>query len=131
VLLLDSARTRILRAYPLPAVPARFLRVTSDAVWCGRPGDTRLSATTLPDAMVCRIDRQTLRAEVRVFAPGEESEVMQPCFFPPANWTVQRGRLAMTDLAVDGRGLWARSAAGTWTRLDRRTLAVVARNVSR
>lgn len=131
VLLLDATRTRILRAYPLPAVPPTFLLVTPDAVWCGRQGDTRLSETTLPDSMVCRIDRRTFAARVRVFAPGAESEVLQPCFFPPRNWTVSKGRLRMTALQVDAHGVWAGSSDNRWTKLDRRTLAILARDVAR
>ena len=131
VLLLDPSRTRILRAYPLPSVPATFLRMTSDAVWCGRQGDTKLSESMLPDSMVCRIDRQTLAAHVRIFAPGQESEVRQACFFAPANWTVRIGKLQMTDLQVDGRAVWAKARNGAWTKLNPTTLAVAARNVSR
>lgn len=131
VLLLDSTRTRILRSYPLAAVPPKFLVVTPDAVWCGREGDTVLSETTLPDSLVCRIDRRTYEARMHVFAPGEESEVMQPCFFPPKCWTVTRGRLQMTALEVDAHSVWAKDHNGTWTRIDPATLAVTATRVHR
>lgn len=130
VLLLDAARTHILRAYPLAAVPATLLRVTPSAVYFGRTGDTELSETTLPDSMVGRIDRVTLKAVVHVFAPGEESEVLQPCYFPPKYWVVTRGRIAVSDLQVDARGLWVKGGAA-WTRLDPATLKVLARNVTR
>lgn len=130
VLLLDASRTHILRAYPLAAVPPTLLRVTPTAVYFGRTGDTQLSETTLPDSMVGRIDRATLKAVVHVFAPGEESEVLQPCYFPPKYWVVTSGRIAVSDLQLDARGLWAKGGA-RWTRLDPVTLKVLARNVVR
>lgn len=130
VLLLDASRTHILRAYPLAAVPPTLLRVTPTAVYFGRTGDTQLSETTLPDSMVGRIDRATLKAVVHVFAPGEESEVLQPCYFPPKYWVVTTGRITVSDLQVDARGLWAK-AGDRWTRLDPVTLKVLARNVAR
>jgi hypothetical protein len=111
-------------------VPATLLRVTAAAVYFGRTGDTQLSETTLPDSMVGRVDRATLKAVVHVFAPGEESEVLQPCYFPPKYWVVTHGRITVTDLQVDARGLWAKGG-GTWTRLDPVSLKVLARNVSR
>lgn len=131
VLLLDASRSHVLRAYPLPSVPPKFLRMTADAIWCGRQGDTKLSESTLPDSMVCRIDRHTLKAHIRVFAAGQESEVWNPCFYPPKNWTVKVARLQMKDMQVDARGVWAQARNGTWTRLDLHTLAAVARNVTR
>ena len=130
VLLLNSQKTQILRAYPLAAVPPAYLVLTPDAVYCGRQGDTTMSETTLPDSMVCRIDRHTLAARVHVFAaPEGESEILQPCYFPPKNWTVTTGALRMTALRVDSRGLWARGAGSTWTRLDPTSLKVIASNV--
>jgi hypothetical protein len=130
VLLLDSTRTHILRAYPLAAVPPTLLRVTPTAIYFGRTGDTQLSETTLPDSMVGRIDRATLTAVVHVFAPGEESEVLQPCYFPPKYWVVTQGRITVSDLQLDARGLWVKGGA-RWTRLDPVTLKVLARDVTR
>jgi hypothetical protein len=129
VLLLDPTRTRILRAYPLAAVPPAILRVTPTAVYCARTGDTELSETTLPDSMVCRIDRTSLTAVVHVFAPGGESEVMQPCYFAPKNWAVTQGRVAVKDLQVDANGVWLKGSKG-WTQLHPTTLRVVARNIA-
>ena len=124
-LLLSPDRSRILRAYPLPSVPATYLRLTDDAVYGGRPGDTTLDEYALPDAMVFRIDRRTYAATVRVFAPGAESEVLQPCFVLPGNWSVTKARLTMTDFAADATGVRARQANGTWTRLDPVTLTIL------
>ena len=130
VLLLNAQRTAILHAFPLAAVPPAFLVLTTDAVYCGRQGDATLSETTLPDSMVCRIDRHTLAARVHVFAaPEGESEILQPCYFPPKNWTVTVGAIRMTALRADSRGLWAQGPGNTWTRLDKTTLKVVASNV--
>ena len=126
VLLLSADRTRIVRAYPLPSVPATYLRLTDGAVYGGRPGDTTLDEYALPDAMVFRIDRRTLAATVRVFAPGAESEVLQPCFVLPRGGSVTKARLTMTDFAADAGGVRARQADGSWTRLDPVTLAILA-----
>jgi hypothetical protein len=118
VLLLDPARTRILRAYPLAGVPPQFLRLTANALYCGRPGDGGL----LPDSMACRIDRTTLAATVRVF-PGEpDSVVIQPCFTPPASWRIADHYLPVTDLAADGKGVRVKGADGQWLNLDPLTL---------
>jgi hypothetical protein len=109
-------------------VPPTFLRLTPDAVFCARQGDRHLSMTSLPDSMVCRIDRHTFAARVHVFAPGEQSEIMQPCFVRPKNWQVTRGDLAVGDLRADTHGVWARDGA-RWTQLDPQTLAIRARGV--
>jgi hypothetical protein len=62
LLLLDETRTRILRALPLPGVPAQTLLVHDDAVYCARQGDGGL-----PDSMLCRADRTGSGWLVRVF----------------------------------------------------------------
>jgi hypothetical protein len=62
VLLLDETETRIIRALPLPGVPAETLVLTEDTVYCARQGDGGL-----PDGMLCRVDRASLEARVRVF----------------------------------------------------------------
>lgn len=118
VLLLDSSRTRILRAYPLAGVPPQFLRLTDDALYCGRPGDGGL----LPDSMVCRIDRQTFAPTIRIFPGQPDSVVVQPCFYPPATWVIDDEFLAVTDLAADASGVQARNPDGSWRTLDSLTL---------
>lgn len=118
VLLLDSSRTRILRAYPLAGVPPQILRLTDDAVYCARPGDGGL----LPDSMVCRIDRQSLTATIRVFPGQPDSVVVQPCFYPPPAWRIDGSYLDVTDLAADAAGLRVRNTDGTWATLDPLTL---------
>jgi hypothetical protein len=118
VLLLDAAKNRILRAYPLAGVPPEILRLADDAVYCARPGDSGL----LPDSMACRIDRQTLAASVRIFPGQPDSVVVQPCFYPPASWSIDDQFLDVTDLAVDRTDVRARNADGTWTTLNRLTL---------
>jgi hypothetical protein len=130
VLLLDASKSKILRAYPLAAVPPTYLVVTPSAVYFGRTGDTQLTETWLPDSMVGRIDRKTMQARIHVFAPGDESEVLQPCYFPPKNWTVTKGRVVIKALQVDASGVWLQGNSG-WTKLDPTTLRIVARNVSR
>lgn len=131
VLLLSADRATVLRAYPLAAVPATFLRVVDGAVYFGRAGDETLDEYALPDTMVGRIDRTTFAALIRVYAPGAESEVLQPCYVLPGNWRVTKARLAMTDLRVDADGVWAGQPNGRWTRLDPVTLKVTAKGVIR
>jgi len=98
LLLLDAARQRVLRAYPLPGVPptprlpgehATSLLLRPDAVYCGRQGDGGL-----PTSMLCRVDRDTLRGTVRLFvAPADDAA---PSYLP-AGWTVDS---APTEVAV-------------------------------
>lgn len=122
VLLLDDTRSTILRAYPLPGVPAEHLAVTDDAVFCGRNG-----VLPMPDSMVCRIDRATLAGTVKVYQPGLDSVVVQPCFYPPANWTVVEEPLEMLELVATSDGVFARAAGETWTMLDSASLLVIER----
>jgi hypothetical protein len=102
-----------------------MLELTGDAVYCARNGDGAL----LPDSMVCRIDRQTLDATVRVFPAPDVSVVVQPCFEVPAGWTIDTRTLDVTDLSVRDSTLEAVAADGTTTTLDPRTLAPVAADV--
>ena len=120
VLLLDAAHERILRAFPLPALPPDFLAITDDAVFCARNG-----SGGLPDSMLCRIDRATFEMSVRVFPSEDESIVAQPCFYPPAGWTVESGYLDVQDLVVDGADLRTRDAEGAWHDIDGTTLQVL------
>jgi hypothetical protein len=119
VLLLDTVDGPIIRAYPLPGVPPEFMVLTEDALYCGRNGEGML-----PDSMVCRIDRSSLSATVRIF-PGEvDSVVAQPCFYPPSSWSISDSPLAITRLGIDERGLWVDETDGS-TRLDPLTLDVL------
>jgi hypothetical protein len=118
LLLLDDAMSEIRRAYPLAGIPPTYLEVTDGAVYCGRDGEGML-----PDSMVCRIDRQTLAAMVRVF-PSEYSVVDQPCFYPPATWTVDGDYVDVAAFEARPDGVWAQQATGDWVRLDPITLAV-------
>jgi hypothetical protein len=124
LLLLSADQTRILRAYPLPAVPPDYLVVTPEAVYCGRGGDPVMAENVLPDSMVCRVDRKTFRATVRIFPGGDDSVVAQPCFYAPSCWTVDKRFIAITEMKVDARGLLLRGRNATWTLLDPTTLVV-------
>jgi hypothetical protein len=119
ILLLDDGRDHILRAFPLPAVPAELLAITDEAVFCARAG-----TAALPDAMVCRIDRDTLEATVRAFPASPESIVDQPCFYPPPGWTVDGEFLEVDDIEVASGVLRVRDFSGGWRELDPVTLAV-------
>ncbi len=127
LLLLDAGRSRILRAYPLPAVPPTFLLLTPDAVYCGRAGDAAVGETMLPDSMVCRVDRATLAARVRVFPAPADSVVAQPCFFPPASWSVADRWIGAVGATLDGDRLLVRAGDGTTTALDATTLGLADR----
>jgi hypothetical protein len=125
VLLLDETKSRILRAYPLPGVPAEHLVVTTAAVYCGRDG-----VLPLPDPMLCRIDRTTLAETVRVYQPGLDSVVVQPCFFPPPSWSVIKEPLEVTALIAADTGLYAEAGDGSWTLLDGTTLQILETNAA-
>ncbi|HSK21661.1 MAG TPA: hypothetical protein VK906_00725 [Egicoccus sp.] len=84
VLLLNHAETEILRAYPFPDAAPQTLLATDDAIYCARQGDGGL-----PDSMLCRIDRETLEARVRVFPRTDESHFLDPeAIALPDTWTV-------------------------------------------
>lgn len=84
LLLLDSSASKILRAYPLPLVPPQSLVVTDEAVYCARQGDGGL-----PDSMICRVDRSTLDATVRVFPWQLDSAFHgRPADEFPPNWMI-------------------------------------------
>lgn len=125
LLLLDNDRARILRAYPLPGVPAEFLAVTDEAVYCGRHGEI-----PMPDAMVCRVDRATLSERVMVYPQGLDSLIVQPCYYPPATWGITEETLEMTTLAANADGVFVRALDGSWTGLDPMSLEIVGRNVT-
>lgn len=119
LLLLDHDRSTILRAYPLPGIPAEHIAITDDAVYCGRHG-----ALPMPDSMICRVDRTTFDATVKVYQPGLDSLIVQPCFFPPATWSVVEEPLEMLELEATSDGVFARTSTGTWTSIDPDTLLV-------
>lgn len=108
VLLLDPATGEIERAYPFPSVAPQLLELTDDAVYCVRQGDGGL-----PDSMMCRIDRSTLAATMRVF-PFVTDSVFGPGsdHFVPTNWTIDEPtdlvlwqRLDITDVGFEISGL--------------------------
>jgi hypothetical protein len=74
-------------------VPPEVLVVGEEAVYCGRN-----SEGLLPDSMVCRIDRRTLQAAVRVFPGVSDLIVAQPCYHPPDGWTIADRPLEVLDL---------------------------------
>jgi len=120
LLLLDAGRTTILRAYPLPAVAPDLLQLTDGAVYCGRGPD---AASLTPDAMVCRVDRASLAATVRIFPAAVDSVVVQPCFTLPAGWTVGTKGLDLAELRTTATGVAAVDPSGAVTELDPLTLA--------
>lgn len=69
VVLLDEGGQRVERALPLPGVPPQWIEVTDEAVYCGRQGDGGL-----PTSMLCRVDRETGEATVRVFTRDREAD---------------------------------------------------------
>jgi hypothetical protein len=124
LLLLDATQSAILRAYPLPGVPAELIEVGTDAVYCGRNG-----VLPLPDSMVCRVDRATLEGAVRVYPPGIDSVIVQPCFYPPNTWTLDAEPLEVLEIRAGEASVAVRAADGSWTTLDPATLRITARSV--
>lgn len=122
ILLLDIGETTILRAYPLPSVPPDWITVGDQAVYCGREGDGDLRY-----AMVCRIDRKTLAATVRIFT--DRLDTWRPSDHPTW-WQVEPFRLEMSEFAVDGVAVWSKTRTEGWTRLDPVTLTIVDRGTA-
>lgn len=105
LLLLNSTRTSILRAYPLPDVPPQRLLVRDDAVYAERQGAGRM-----PISMLCRVDRRTLAATVRLF-PTSSAPVAQR---PLPNWQVNApvDKSLFTAINDYGSELWVSGADG-------------------
>jgi hypothetical protein len=84
ILLMTPDLKRILRAYPIPSLPAQWLVLTPEALYCGRQGDG-----AIPDSMVCRIDRSTLRFTGRVFPFKDAVDASAPKTFKgwPGAWS--------------------------------------------
>ena len=68
LLLMDPTRTRIVRAFPLPALVPQALKVTARGVWVARRGDP-----ALPDSMVGHFDLQRSTWEVMVYPSADRS----------------------------------------------------------
>lgn len=62
LLLMDPTRTRVVRAFPLPALVPQALKVTARGVWVARRGDQ-----VLPDSMVGHFDLLRSTWEVMVY----------------------------------------------------------------
>jgi hypothetical protein len=120
ILLLDQQEASIVRAYPLESVPPRWLTMTDQAVYCGRNG-----AGEMPYSMVCRIDRRTFAARIRIYTderwiPGDH----------PHGWELDPFQLQITDLVADDVALWVRSRNEGWARLDPNALSIVQRGTA-
>ncbi|MGN6634846.1 MAG: hypothetical protein ACTHJ6_05205 [Oryzihumus sp.] len=68
LLLMDPTRTRIVRAFPLPALVPQALKVTAQDVWVARIGDQ-----ALPDSMVGHYDRRHHAWSVMVYPSPDRS----------------------------------------------------------
>lgn len=123
VLLLEGKT--IARAFPLLGLPPHHLAVTPEAAYCAKRG-----SEDLPDAMVCRIDRETMQMTARVFPSSADSAWADAEELPPG-WTVDDEHLDVRKIVADDAGVWAQSEAGTWTTLDADTLEITARDVER
>jgi hypothetical protein len=84
ILLMTKDLQQIVRAFPIPSLPAQWLVRTPDALYCGRQGDG-----AIPDSMVCRIDRSTLRFTGRVFPFKDAVDASLPKNFKrwPGAWS--------------------------------------------
>ncbi len=93
VLLLDRTTGEIIRGYPFPSVPPQSLLLTDGAVYCLSQGDGGA-----PTSMLCRIDRRTLSATVRVFPVDSGSQFgPEGDQFIPDNWAIAQPGLAGFD----------------------------------
>jgi hypothetical protein len=104
LLLVDPDRQRVLRAYPLPAVPPTSLLVRPDAVYCAQQGDG-----ALPDSMLCRVDRRTFALTVRVF-PHETTPAQAPR--PGWTWDEPGAGAFFEEVTVCGDALCVRGGDG-------------------
>jgi hypothetical protein len=124
--LVQIRNRRVLRAYPLPGVPPQHIAITDDAVYCARQGDGGL-----PDSMVCRVDRRTHEAIVRVFPSEIDSGFADTDRVLPDDWSLDEAALEVNKFAVDDSGVWAKAYMGGWAKLDPETLEVVERDIER
>lgn len=127
LLLLDKQSERILRAYPLPALPPHFLIMDDEAVYCARQGDGGV-----PHSMVCRVDRKTLELKVRYFIGGEQMGPLSSDAYKPPHWIEDQSEFGVEQFDVDQRGLWVRPQyAQKWLRLSNTTLEILERDRDR
>lgn len=102
ILLLDGSG-HIVRAYPFPSYTPHELALGADALYCARQGDGGL-----PSSMLCRIDRRSLAATVRVFPHGDLDPVERSRVPGYPWWTVgevvRAGRVGDVPYALDPSG---------------------------
>jgi hypothetical protein len=124
--LLQLEGRRIVRAYPLPGVPARHIAITEDAVYCARQGDGAVG-----DSMVCRVDLRTHELTVRVFPHATEPGWRDRPDELPEGWTLDDDSIEVSRLVADDAGVWTKAHDKSWTRLDPETLEIVERDIER
>jgi len=128
VLLLDGSSSAIIRAWPLPGLPPQRLILTPEAAYCAKQGDGGL-----PDSMVCRIDRATGEALVRVFPWVNDSGYPPPPDTTlPEYWTINEpvGLVLFQDLTGTEAAI-AVSGQDGYALLDRTTLEIQTTNLDR
>lgn len=122
VLLLDADESKIVRAYPFQDLAPQALAITGQAVYCTRQGDGGI-----PDSMLCRVDRETLEATVRVFPWDDGSVFLNPAeIHVPSHWIVDAplDEPLFGDLQVDDGVLLSLGNQQT-TRVDPQTLELL------
>jgi len=95
ILLLDSETGEILNAFPFPTFTPHSVGLFGDGVYCIGYSEG------YADSMLCRINRQTLEAAVRVFPEGPEIDPADYAWFSDT-WTVDVSGRA--PLALEGSG---------------------------
>ncbi len=126
VLLLDGSSGAIIRAWPLPGLPPQRLVLSPDAVYCSRQGDGGL-----PDSMVCRIDRATGEALVRVFPWVSDSGFPpSPNTTLPEHWTINDPvELVVFEDIAGTEAAIAVSGSDGYALLDQTSLEIQAENL--
>ncbi|MDY7105213.1 MAG: hypothetical protein S0880_28845 [Actinomycetota bacterium] len=109
ILLLDDDGA-IVRAYPFGEVTPQQLALGEDALYCARRGDGGA-----PDSMLCRIDRTTHDATVRIFPHRSTADQTTDRFRLPADPAIDppRDLPHWGELSTDGDGLTLSGSSGS------------------
>jgi hypothetical protein len=121
ILWMSSDGSGIIKAFPVPDLPAQWLTLTADALYFGRQGDG-----ALPDSMIGRIDRITFALTARVFpSTGPDAGDLRSFRGWPGDWSnaARTDHVGYEGVRVRGDRLQVLDETGQpWTDLDPATL---------